>query len=309
MDKREFDIKIKAMLNFNKKIHTKDGATVENFKKLNYLIIEMGNKGCKIEEVLSSLCTGKHANKEKFDLLCRVTEQFRYPTLVYTPDIKYTDDLSTIKNSAMDESRVRSSKWMKTIASVANVSEDELYRFTQCYMLLEQFGREEFVITETLGRVDKIKYGYICTAICSGYHNQEIEIDKKFEVISKLMCCKLEDYHKIQSIINNRGCKNIEEHQLLLAAYNSADSFFALKSRFDSLNIRGAQGDTGVHIFKRYSLGLPTTINEYPGACSMVEAASAAESRCAANFAKLSVYVNPSLYDFETSDGEDDDVM
>ena len=159
MEKKEFNIKIRAMLNFNTQIHKANGATTENIKKLNYLITEMIAKGCRPMDIYDALCTGRHATREKYDLLCRVTEQIKYPTLVYVPGVTYTDDLSTIKNCAMDESRVRSSNWMKTIASVSSVGEEDLFRFTQCYMLLEQFGREEHVIDETAAVINKIFKG------------------------------------------------------------------------------------------------------------------------------------------------------
>ena len=309
MDKREFDIKIKAMLSFNKKIHTKGGATTENIKKLNYLIIEMMSKGCRPQDIYYSLCTGKHADGPKYDLLCRVTEQMKYPTLVFVPEVAYTDDLSVIKNCAMDEGRVRSSNWMKTIASVARVSEDELYRFTQCYMLLEQFGREEFVIDETVSLVNKLKRDYIPKELIGkNYHNRYIEINPKFAVISKLMCCKLEDYHRIEEIIANHGCRNIEEHQFMLNAYNSIDTFYSLATKFDACNIRGVQGDTSKYVFQRFQNGVPYSTNKYYDSYSMADAAKEVEARGSTTLARISSYVNLEYYE-SSAPSTPDDVM
>ena len=307
MDKKEFDIKIRAMLKLNKTIHTEQGATAENIKRLNYLIIEMFAKGCSLVDIYKPLCTGKYATKEKYDLLCRITEQCKYPTLVYNSEVTYTDDLKEIKNSAMEESRVRASKWMKTISRLTNVSEDELYRFTQCYMLLEQFGREENVIDETASKLHGVKPFYIRPLLGECYHDRKIEIEAKLDVVSKLMCCSLKDFRIIQEIIDNNACKSLEEYQLLVAAYNSANSFFELKTKFDAENVRGVQGDTSSYVFARFKNGVPYNVNKYENSFSMADAACEARSRSSAIFANISTCVNTCFS--ESTETPDDDTM
>ena len=307
MDKKEFDIKIRAMLKYNKEIHAWGGGTTETVKRLNYLIIEMLAKGCAPRDIYKSLCTGRHANRARYDLLCRITEQCKYPTLVYCPDVTYTDDLKSIKNTAMDESRVRASRWMKTIGSLTEVSENELYRFTQCYMLLEQFGREETVIDETAKIVHSIKPGYFDNVIGHGYHDRRVEIEPKYAVIAKLACCDLREFGKLQAIMDNGGCQNIDEYRFVLAAYNSADSFFALKTKFDAENVRGVQGDTAKYVFMKYRNGIPYSTNKYREAYSMADAAREAETRSTTVFSRISAYANSEFY--ESTETPDDDTM
>ena len=313
MDKKEFDIKIKAMLNFNKKIHTKDGATTENIKKLNYLIIEMMAKGCKPQEIYTAICTGRQADRAKYDLVCRVTEQIKYPTLVYSPDITYTDDLTSIKNCALDESMVRASNWYKNISGLFDITPDESYRFTQCYMLLEQFGREEMVIDEAVKITDKIRLCYLpAIYVGKSYHDKEVEINTKIRVISKLIYSSLSDYPAIQQVMDQQGCRSVEEYNMMLEAYGSGNRFFALKSHFDALHIRGVQGDASRYVFQTFKNGVPFSTNKYKEAYSMADAAKMIENKCSADFAKIGTYVNPEFYDnppVVEAPPTDDDVM
>ena len=125
------------------------------------------------------------------------------------------------------------------------------------------------------------------------------------------MFCRLEDYHKIQSIIDNHGCKNIEEHRFLLSAYNSVDSFYALATKFDSCNIRGVQGDTAKYVFQRFKNGVPYSTNKYNNSYSMADAAKEVESRGSNIFARISSYVNLEYYEGSTGTPgtADDSVM
>lgn len=296
MEPKEIKDRINAMIKLNKTIHTSNGATVENIRRLNYLIIETVSKGCAPKDIYSRLCSGIRADRARYDLLCRVTEQIKYPSLVYSPDVTYTDDLKTIKNSALDESRVRSSNWLKSIRGLYDITEKEAYRFTQCYMLLEQYGREEYVIDETVSIVNRFHKGYIPPSLIGkSYHNREIEIDKKAETISKLIYCDLKDYRQIEAIFEN-GCHNLEDYGIIRNAYESGRRFFALKTYFDSRNIRGVQGDTGTYVFQKVVNGLLSYTNKHE-AYSMSDAARRMEDRCAIVHGKLGAYVNTDLYE------------
>ena len=285
MDKKQLDERISKLIKTNKAVHSSSGANAQNIKKLNYLILETLYQGASCDEILRGIASGGAlkliATKPTYDLLCRVVEQSAYPSIVYSPDISAEDDLKYVKNCAFDETRVRSSQWYKNFEGLYGVTEDERYRFAQCYMLIEQFGREEYVIDKMVGTVLGFKHDryFAKGMIGKSYHNQEIEIEPKLDVIKRLSFCEHAEFDTLMDIISRAECDTPEEYALLMRAHQSGIKMASSNAFFKSTNSRGVKGDGGVYPLQRFKNGIPYDVDKYDEAYSMANATNLAMTK------------------------------
>lgn len=309
MDKRELEERVSKITKLNRTIHSPNGATAENIKKLNYLIIETLSQGATCKDVLREIASGSVlqiiATKSTYDLLCRVVEQASYPTLVYNPEVTYTEDLRCIPNCAFDESRVKGSQWYKNFTGIYGITEEERYRFTQCYMLIEQFGREEYVIDKTVSTVLGFKHDryFAKGMIGKSYHDKSIEVAPKLEIIRKLAFCPYADYATLEQIVSMAQCDSPAEYELLMSAYQSGVKMASSNSYFKSTNSMGVKGDGGVYPLQRFKNGIPYDVDKYEEAYSMANATNLAMGKIGEFKSHLDRVANTIDYtDDDTSD-------
>lgn len=281
MEEKEFKKKIKDLKKLNSLIHSSKGATTENIKRTNYLIIELlYGDNIKKADLFRAIAPKGNINQATFDLLCRITEQHACPSLIYDDRKTYTDDLSTVKNSAFNEYRILGSKWWRQIAEVPGMSRVEATRFAQCYMLIEQFGREEYVIDDTMSTINKeTKATFSKKVVGNSYHVKSIEIDNKCKVISKLIYGDYSKYNSLVNMVETSSYRTKEEFELIKFAAESGTKFFGLKAYFNSQNSKGVEGDTGKYVFQHFKGGLPEVVDKYANAYSMPNATDEVHSQ------------------------------
>lgn len=286
MEKRELRRSFRVLRDLNKKAFSKN-ATNDDVKRLNYYIIELGHAGVKFNDFCKYIA-GKVITQDEFNLLCRSYEQLASPTLIYDPSISYNGNMKAVKPTVSSEELVKNSNWYKYIhkyfdgimsisklEEYEKMGESEIIRFSQCYMLIEQVGRERSVAEKVKEYLSKEKSPIALTKVrVVSYHHRELEVVTRINKIANIVYGDMAFRKELVNISNKPICENVEEFKHVrraLAIINKG--FLPLCNYFALRGDNNTIGDTTVYSFRNHQFGVTL---ESPGLKAVMEESSRA---------------------------------